>query len=91
MIFRLNIYLGQNITKMKNILILAVIIITFLFSCEKDILQQSEPEELMVTEAYLYEGEPVDDIYLASLLLYGGEDTIVQTIPDAEIVIIHTL
>ncbi len=80
---------SQNITKMKYILILAVIIIAFLFSCEKDILQQSEPEELIVTEAYLYEGEPVDDIYLASLLVYGGEDTIVQTIPDAEIVIIH--
>ena len=74
---------------MKNILILAVIIIAFLFSCEKDILQQSDPENLIVVEAYLYEGEPVDDIYLTSLLRYGGEDTIYQSISDAEIEIIN--
>lgn len=74
---------------MKNISILAVIIIAVFSSCEKEILQQSEPEELIVVEAYLYEGESIDDIYLASLLLYGGEDTIVQTISDAEIEIIH--
>ena len=74
---------------MRKVSILTFIIIGLLSSCEKDILQQSEPENLLVVEAYLYDGEPVDDIYLASLLLYGGEDTIVQTIPDAEVEIIH--
>ena len=74
---------------MKKISILILILSLILFSCEKGILQQSTPRDLIVVEAYLYEGEPVDDIYLASLLLYGSEDTIVQTISDAEIEIIH--
>jgi len=73
---------------MKKLSILTIII-AFFYSCEKDILQQSEAQDFIVVEAYLYEGEVVDDIYLASLLLYGSEDTIVQPISDAEIKIIH--
>ena len=48
---------------MKTALSILVIIIAFLFSCEKEILLQSNPEDLIVVEAYLYEGEIVDDIY----------------------------
>ncbi|MCP4178740.1 MAG: DUF4249 domain-containing protein [bacterium] len=74
---------------MKKIPIILLISTIFLFSCEKVILQQSEPESLIVVEAFLYEGEPVDDVLITSLLLYGGEDTLVQTISDAQIEIIH--
>jgi len=74
---------------MRKISIIILIIAAALFSCEKNILQQSDPQEFIVVEAYLYEGERIDDIYIASLLLYGSEDTVVQTISDAEVKIIH--
>lgn len=74
---------------MKKVSIILPIIFMFFLSCEKDLLQQSEPEELVVTEAYLYAGETVDNIYLTALLPYGGTDTIYQTISDAEITISH--
>ena len=60
-----------------------------MFSCEKELLQQSQPSELAVVEAYLYEGEIIDDIYITSLLPYGGEDTIFQKISNADIKILH--
>ena len=74
---------------MIKAIIVSITIIVFLSSCEKEILQQSNPEEIVVVEAYLYDGEPVDDIYLTSLLTYGGKDTVVQKISDAVIEIIH--
>ena len=72
--------------KLYIIFLVATLIIS---ACEKDILQQNEPEELIVLEAYLYADEPVNDIYLTSILAYGGEDTVFQTVSDAEIKIIH--
>lgn len=54
-------------------------------ACEKIDTNQSEK---MVIEAFLYEGEPVDDIRITSLLSFGGTDTIPQPINDAKVSII---
>ena len=74
---------------MKKLSLIAALIVIFFTSCEKEILQQSNPEELVVVEAYLYDNEIVDDIHLTSLLTYGDEDTVIQKISDAEIIIRH--
>ncbi len=75
---------------MKKISILLLLIsCMFFLSCEKDVLQQSEPVDLVVVEAYLYAGENVDNIYLTALLPYGGADTVFQVISDAEITLTH--
>ena len=58
-------------------------------SCEKEILQQSEPEDLVVVEAYLYADEPIENVYLTALLPYGDTDTIFEKISDAKIIITH--
>jgi len=47
-----------------------------------------DQENKIVVEAFLFEGEKVDDIRLTKLLAYGGDDTIPQPINDAEIDII---
>jgi hypothetical protein len=60
-----------------------------LFSCEKEILQQSESENQIVVEAYLYSGEVIDDVNITEMLPYDGEDTVYTSISDAEITLYH--
>ncbi len=74
---------------MKKISVLLLIPLLFFLSCEKEILQQSDPEDIIVVEAFLYAGESVDNIYLTALLPYGGTDTVFQVISDAEMTLTH--
>jgi len=74
---------------MRKITFIFVVFTLFFWSCKNDIIIHESAEDLIVAEAYLYAGEPVDDIYLTSLLTYGGEDSVYQTVSDADVAIIH--
>lgn len=55
------------------------------WSCEK---QSNNTNDKPVVEAYLYSGQPVDDIRVTKLLQFGGTDTIPQPINDLAISIL---
>ncbi len=59
-------------------------LVVLIISCNKQTPNQSDK---VVVEAFLYAGETVDDVNLAKLLAYGGEDTIPKPINDAEVTI----
>jgi hypothetical protein len=59
-------------------------LVVLIISCDKQTPNQSDK---VVVEAFLYAGETVDDVNLAKLLAYGGEDTIPKPINDAEVTI----
>lgn len=74
--------------KLNNKIYVTVLIVSSLFlinSCEKSELL---PEiEKIVVQAYLYTGEPVDDIKISWLNSYANEDTIYQPVNNAEVTI----
>lgn len=60
---------------------MSIATVLLLWGCTKD----AEPEltEKVVVEAFLFEGEPVDHIYLTKMVPFGGKDTTPEPINDA--------
>lgn len=68
---------------MKNIIIAALLLLTFA-SCEKPILSNGH-SDLIVVQAYLYAGAPVDSVRLSQPVLLNSADTIFHGISNATV------
>lgn len=64
----------------KTLHICCLLLTVMLLGCEK----KSEPNlDEIVTQSYLFAGEPVDDIYVTQMLKFGGSQDTAQPINDA--------
>jgi hypothetical protein len=70
--------------KIKYLYIIVVLVFMF-FSCRKE--ETENIDNLIVVDAYLYEGEPVDSIYLSKSISYESSDTVYPPVTDAKVVI----
>ena len=72
--------------KLVKIVLLAPVIIIAAAGCDQG--SPVEPaESLLVVQAYLYAGKPVDDIRLTSTLSLSAEDSLAPTVHDADVVL----
>ncbi len=69
-------------------LFIYISLVFLVFSCEEVVEFDPNLGEPVV-EAFLYAGEPVDDIVLKRVLPFGSDQDTVQFIEDANLVIIH--
>jgi Domain of unknown function (DUF4249) len=72
-------------SKLNKIIATALVIV--IASCSDDSVVENE-NELVVVAAYLFEGQPVEDIQLTKTLVLGTEDTIAPPINEAIISLI---
>lgn len=75
------------VIKMKKITFLSIIVSAFFFaSCSEDGPVESS-SDLYVISAFLYAGEPIDDIQITGTLPLGSLDTLAPPITDAQVVL----
>ena len=74
----------MNMSSIKKIIILTLFMLAciILSACEEDSIIENE-SELVVVSAFLYEGQPVEDIQLTKTLSLGSEDTVDNPINEA--------
>ena len=68
---------------MKNLTLLAVAALLLLAAC--DSTDAGEADDLLVVEAFLYAGEPVNDIHLSTVIPLDSEDSLGTPINDADV------
>ena len=68
---------------MKTILFLSLAGLLLLAAC--DSTDAGEADDLMVVEAFLYAGEPVNDIHLSTVIPLDSEDSLGTPINDADV------
>ena len=61
------------------------LLIFFLFSCD----EETSIEDNFVVEAFLFQGEPIDDVEVFKAKLYNSSDTTEEVISDAKVKIIY--
>ena len=61
------------------------LLIFFLFSCD----EETSIADNFVVEAFLFQGEPIDDIKIIKAKLYNSSDTTEEAISDAKVKIIY--
>ncbi len=81
MIISMNGY--KPVTTMKTTITLALFALVLLAAC--DSVDSGEGDDLIVVEAFLFAGEPIDDIHLSSVLPIDSEDTLATPINDAAV------
>ena len=64
---------------------LYLLLIFLLFSCD----EETSIAENFVVEAFLFQGEPIDDIKIIKAKLYNSSDTTEEAISDAKVKIIY--
>jgi len=68
---------------MKNLTLLAIAALLLLAAC--DSTDAGEADDLLVVEAFLYAGEPVNDIHLSTVIPLNSEDSLARPINDADV------
>lgn len=69
------------------ITMILIILISGIMGCTDETVLESEYNSVVVS-AFLYAGEPVNDVSITSSLLLGSQDTLAPPISDANVVII---
>ena len=68
---------------MKKTLLFSLASLLLLAAC--DTTDPNEADELLVVEAFLYAGEPIDDIHLSTVIPLDSEDSLGTPINDADV------